>query len=68
MSTIERKKPLFPGIKDGETFTIANIEFIKFPSVAGKVPVVSKNILFRSRFGNNNDLRSSDVVRLGAWT
>ena len=61
MSTIETKKAHFP--KDGETFTIAGMEFIKFPSVDGKTPVVMKDIAFRSRFGNNNDLRSSDVLR-----
>lgn len=61
MSTIENKKPHFP--KDGETFTIAGMEFIKFPSVDGQTPVVMKDIAFRSRFGNNNDLRSSDALR-----
>ena len=63
MSTTENRKPLFPGVKDGETFTVAGIEFIKFPSVNGQTPVVAKDILFRSRFGDNNDLRSSDVLR-----
>ena len=53
----------FPNVKDGETFTIAGMEFIKFPSVNGQTPVVMKDIAFRSRFGNNNDLRSSDVLR-----
>lgn len=63
MSTIEKKKPHFPNVKDGETFTIAEMEFIKFPSVNDQTPVVMKDIAFRSRFGNNNDLRSSDVLR-----
>lgn len=63
MSTAEIRKPLFHGIKDGETFTIAGFEFIKFPSVNGQTPVVMKDIAFRSRFGDNNDLRSSDVMR-----
>lgn len=49
--------------KDGEVFTLGGIEFIKFPSVNGETPVVMKDIAFRSRFGNNNDLRSSDVLR-----
>ena len=63
MSTIENKKPLLPGVKDGETFTIAGMEFIKFPSVNGQTPVVMKDIAFHSRFGDNNDLRSSEVLR-----
>ena len=63
MSTIENKTPIFPGVKDGETFTVAGIEFIKFPSKDGQTPAVMKDISFRSRFGDNNDLRSSDVLR-----
>ena len=63
MSTTENKTPIFPGVKDGDTFSIAGMEFIKFPSVNGQTPVVMKNIAFRSRFGNNNDLRNSDVLR-----
>lgn len=63
MRTTEIRKPLFPGVKDGETFPLEGIEFIKFPGVDGQTPVVAKDILFRSRFGDNNDLRSSDVLR-----
>lgn len=63
MNTIENKSPLFPGVKDGETFTIAGMEFIKFPSVNGQTPVVMKDFAFTARFGYNNDLRSSDVLR-----
>lgn len=63
MSTIENKTPIFPGIKDGETFKIGDMEWIKFPSVNGQTPVVMKDIAFRSRFGDNNDLRSSTVLK-----
>lgn len=63
MNAPENKKALFPGVKDGDTFTVAGIEFIKFPDVDGMTPAVSRNILFRSRFGNNNDFRQSDVLR-----
>ena len=38
------------------------MEFIKFPSVDGKTPVVLKSIAFRSRFGNDNDLSKSTVL------
>lgn len=63
MSTNENKKALIPNVKDGETFQIGGMEFIKFPSVGGQTPAVMKDIAFRSRFGDNNDLRSSDVLR-----
>ena len=48
--------------KDGEIFEIAGMEFIKFPTVDGKVTVVMKDIAFRSEFGKNNDLRESKVL------
>lgn len=64
MNTTENKKAIFPAVKDGETFAIADMEFIKFPSVDGQTPVVMKGIAFNSRFGKNNDLRSSDVLKM----
>ena len=63
MNTTENKTPIFPAIKDGDTFTIAGMEFIKFPSVDGQTPVVMKGIAFCSSFGNNNDLRESDILK-----
>lgn len=53
----------FPGVADGETFQLAGIEFIKFPSVNGRTPVMTRDPVFHSRFGDNNDLRSSDVLK-----
>lgn len=50
---------LFHGVKDGEVFTVAGMEFIKFPDVDGKTPVVMKSIAFRSRFGSDNNLAKS---------
>ena len=49
-------------VQDGQTFTIAGIEFIKFPAVAEGVPVATKDLQKVMRFGANNDLRSSDVM------
>lgn len=63
MRTMENKKVHFPGVKDGETFKVGEIEFIKFPDVNGQTPVVMKNIAFRSQFGKSNDLRSSEVLK-----
>lgn len=57
------KNVRFPGIQDAETFTLAGFEFIKFPSVNGQTPVVMRDYAFTSRFGDNNDLRSSDVLK-----
>ena len=53
----------YPGIQDGEAFELAGIEFIKFPSKNGETPIVAKNILFNSAFGENNDLRNSKVLQ-----
>lgn len=52
-----------PFVADGETFSVGGVEFIKFPEVNGTVPAVAKDILFSSRFGSNNDLRCSDVLK-----
>ena len=57
------KNVRFPGVKDGETFKVAGFAFIKFPSVDGQTPVVMRDYAFTSRFGDNNDLRSSDVLK-----
>ena len=64
MNTAENKTKAinFPGINDGETFRLAGMEFIKFPSVNGCTPVLAREVAFHSRFGDNNDLRSSDVL------
>lgn len=61
MKNTEAKKAHFP--KAGETFRIAGMEFIKFPSVNGKTPVVMRDVAFSSRFGPNNDFRCSDVLK-----
>ena len=50
-------------VKDGETFTVAGIEFIKFPAVGDATPVMARDCLFLSRFGYNNDLRQSDIIK-----
>lgn len=50
-------------VKEDGTFTVAGIEFIKFPAEGDHIPVMAKDILFRSRFGSNNDLRNSTVLK-----
>ena len=51
------------GVKVGDVFTVAGMEFIRFPEVNGKVPVVMKGCAFRSEFGNGTDLRESKVLK-----
>ena len=57
------KNVRYPGIQDGETFRLAGFEFIKFPSANGETPIVMRDYAFTSRFGGNNDLRSSEVLK-----
>ena len=56
-------KTYFTNVKDGDTFEISGIEFIKFPDMGGVTPVVTRNILYRSRFGNSNNLAESDLLK-----
>lgn len=53
----------FFGVKDGETFLIDGMEFIKFPDMGGVTPVVAKDILFHSYFGENNNFAKSEVLK-----
>ena len=55
--------PLFPGVKPGETFKIGEMEFIRFADTPAGTPVVMKDVAYRSRFGDNNDFRSSDILK-----
>ena len=57
------KKILFSGVKDGDTFEVGGIEFIKFPEKDGVVPAVAKDVLFTSRFGKTNNLKESPVLK-----
>lgn len=60
----ERSTNPLHGVKDGETFTIAGIEFIKFPAVNGKVPVMTRDCLFTSKFGDQmNNLSKSPILQ-----
>ena len=61
--TVKNDVTQFSGLQDGEVFKLAGIEFIKFPSKDGQTPIVAKNVLFKSAFGENNDLGSSEVLK-----
>lgn len=60
---MSENKPLFPGVKPGDTFKIGDMEFIRFADTPAGTPVVLKDIACRSRFGDNNDFRSSDILK-----
>ncbi len=49
-------------VNKGATFEVAGYEFIKFSDRDGETAVVSKDCLFRSRFGEDNNLRESTVL------
>ena len=60
---MSENKPLFHGVKPGESFKIGEMEFIRFADTPEGTPIVLKNIAFNSRFGDNNDFRSSDILK-----
>lgn len=57
------KNVILSEIKEGKTFKIGDMEFIKFFDENGETVAVTKNLIFSSFFGNNNDLRSSDILK-----
>jgi hypothetical protein len=59
---MSEKKVLFPGVKDGDVFEVAGVEFIKFPDQNGMTPVVAKDVLFTSVFGDSNHFAESKIL------
>ena len=49
-------------IKDGETFKIGDTVFIKFSDENGETTAVTKDILFSSTYGDNNNLKESCIL------
>lgn len=50
-------------VNDGATFEVAGYEFIKFSDKDGETTVVSKDYIFRSTFGDDNNLKNSTVLK-----
>lgn len=50
-------------IKIGETFKIGDVEFIKFTDKDGATTAVTKDIVFRSDFGKNNNLANMKIIK-----
>ena len=59
----QTNKVLFPGVQDGETFMVGDIEFIKFPDQGGMTPVLAKDIAFFSSFVGTNNLAESQILK-----
>lgn len=57
-----KKTELF-NVNVGDTFRIADIEFIKFNQNGDMVTAVARDTLFNSEFGKNNNLAESDVLK-----
>ena len=49
-------------IENGKTFKIGEIEFIKFADEDGVTVAVTKDTLFCSKFGKDNNLHTSEVL------
>lgn len=58
------KKEILANIKDGELFSIAGIEFIKFSDKDGITTAVAKHSIGNYRFGNNNNFAESDIKKM----
>ena len=59
----EVRTTILSEIPDGAIFKIGEYEFIKFSEENGVVAAVSKDSLFYSRFGNNNNFAESTVLQ-----
>ena len=58
------KKEILSNVKDGEVFSVAGIEFIKFFDEDGKTVAVAKNSLGDYRFGRNNNFAESKIKEM----
>ena len=57
------KTAMFPGVKAGDTFTVAGVEFFRFDEKDGKVAVSTVEPLFYAPIGDCADLKQSDILR-----
>ena len=58
------KKEILSNIKNGEIFSIAGIEFIKFCDKDGITTAVAKESLGNYRFGDNNNFAKSSIKKM----
>ncbi|MBE6547944.1 MAG: hypothetical protein E7667_03575 [Ruminococcaceae bacterium] len=57
------KTIILDDVQDREIFKLGRFELIKFTMPDGTVNAVFKDCPFRSRFGDNNDLSKSDILK-----
>ncbi len=57
------KQTELSNIQVENTFSIAGIEFIKFLDEDGITTAVAKDIVFNSRFGENNNFAESEILK-----
>ena len=57
------KTIILDDVQDRETFRIGRFELIKFAMPDGMVTAVFKDCPFTSRFGANNNLKESDILK-----
>lgn len=57
-----KEKQKLSKVADGETFKIGGIEFIKFSDIDGVTTAVTKDIVFKSDFGKNNNLANMKII------
>ena len=50
-------------IEIGKTFKIGDVEFIKFEDKHGVTTAVTKDIVFNSNFGENNNFAESEILK-----
>lgn len=50
-------------IKNGKTFKIGDVVYIKFSDIDGVTTAVTKEPVFRSGFGSNNNLHESKILK-----
>lgn len=49
-------------VNNGEIFKIGDVEFIKFAEADGIITAVTKDTVFSSKFGENNNLVESKII------
>ena len=49
-------------VKVGQVFKIGEVEFIKFSDVEGVTEAVTKDLIFKSEFGRNNNFAESKIL------
>lgn len=57
------KNKILSEIPVGETFKIGRFEFVKFSDENGIATAVSKDCLYKSAFGENNNFANSDILK-----